>query len=317
MKNYIHTLFLLLACISNNLWAQSRPISADQKALNDNFKMVSPTDQSDISKAFRISGYGVPGAKVEIHVTPVSRGGKGPQFVSVPHGKQNPYKVQSYTATVANDGSWKLPESITVNFNEGATERRIHVFAGQSKDALVSKKPINREIKLKDDLKIVAVEKGSLLSDDKVRNDFYIRTKKFKQGITATSPDLQVLLTNDAPFTLGGFAAVGSKVKVEVFYSGTKEVYTKSASALGVEVYTEKKTSNIKDKKLGEWEINIGDKGNWSIPAIDPYRPKSGDVGTSIRMSNITIYVKAFNGSRQVLSKQLNVSPAPGLPAAF
>lgn len=33
MKNYIRTVFVLLAFISNNVWAQSRPISADQKAL--------------------------------------------------------------------------------------------------------------------------------------------------------------------------------------------------------------------------------------------------------------------------------------------
>jgi hypothetical protein len=165
MKNYIRTVFLLLACISNNVWAQSRPISADQKALNDNFKMTYPTDKTDISKPFGIEGYGVPGAKVEIHITPISQGGKGTQFVSVLHGKQNPYKVQNYTATVASDGSWKLPENITVKFNEGATGRRIHVFAGQSKDGLVSKKPVNREIKLKDD-PVFVVTGGTIKTDN-------------------------------------------------------------------------------------------------------------------------------------------------------
>lgn len=317
MKKNVSTIIILLFLtgIAHIGRAQSRPISAEQKVLNENFKMVSPTDQSDISKPFRISGYGVPGAKVEIHITPVSRGGKGPQFVSVPHGKQNPYKVQNYTATVADDGSWKLPESITVKFNEGATERRIHVFAGQSKDGIVSKKPINREIKLKDDFKIVAVAKGSLLSDDKVRNDFSIKTKMIKTGITAATVNPFKISTGDAAFTLSGFAAVGSKVKVEAYYSGQKVLYKKVTKVLGVPAVTEKETTNIKNKKLGTWEINIGNNGNWSIPSIDPYQPKNGDVGTTLSMSQIIFYVKALNGNKEVVNKQVNVTITPGLPS--
>lgn len=249
MKNYIRTIFLLLACISNNVWAQSRPISADQKALNDNFKVTNPTDKTDISKPFGIEGYGVPDAKVEIHITPISQGGKGTQFVSVLHGKQNPYKVQNYTATVASDGSWKLPENITVKFNEGATGRRIHVFAGQSKDGLVSKKPVNREITLKDNPVFVAT--GGTIKTDNIKITSHVDGDQANGliQIKGTGKPGTVFL-----LSLNAFASVAPKGAI---YDDLR------AKGLDPKNYPRKFFKNHK--------VTIDKNGNWEIPAFQHF----------------------------------------------
>ncbi|WP_018630644.1 hypothetical protein [Niabella aurantiaca] len=286
-----------------------------QKALNENFKMSSPTKNNDLSKPLRIAGYGVPGAKVEIHITPISKGGSS-KPVLVVAGRQSPYDVQNYTATVGNNGSWCLAESVTVKFREGAIQRRVHVFAGQSKDGLVSKKPVNCEIKLKDKkLKVIAVATATLLTDDRVRSDFKVQTITGDMTQSTASP--LGGSTGYEAFTIRGSAAPKSRIKVEAYYSGKKEVYKKSARAVGIKVYEEKETVNIKNKQLGSWDMNIGDDGRWSVPSIDPYQPKSGDAGTTLTMSEIVISIKAYNGNKEVVSKQVKLVALPNLPVFF
>ncbi|WP_090389958.1 hypothetical protein [Niabella drilacis] len=280
-----------------------------QKALNENFKMSSPAENNDLSQPLRIAGYGVPGAKVEIHITPVSKGGSS-KPVLVVAGKQSPYDVQNYTATVGSNGSWLLGEPVAVKFREGATQRRVHVFAGQSKDGLVSKRPVNREIKLEDEkLKVIAVGTVKLLTDDKVRNDFKVFTRT--GGITASSNDVPIVPVSETPFGMQGTAAPGSRVIIDVHYSGTKTEYKKVVKVAGVKTYTEKKVTNIKNKKFGSFEKPVGDDGKWHVLPIDPYEPKNGDVGTELIMSVIVIDFKAMNGNKEVFRKSVTLSVVP------
>ncbi|GAB3023651.1 hypothetical protein GCM10027051_30300 [Niabella terrae] len=280
-------------------------LARKQKDLDDNFKLNAPTERQDLKKRFRISGYGVPGASIEIHITPVSKGGSGkPVFVAA--GKQSPYGVQNYRTTVGSKGSWSLPETVTVKFRDGATGRYVKIVAGQAKDGLKSRKPVRCVIKLADD-KLIAVSTATLLTDDKVRNDFKVYTN-VGNGITASSIDMLSAAVGTAPFKIRGTGTPKSKVFVDVYYSGTKIEYTKLVKVMGVPAQIEKKVTPIKNKKLGRFEKSIGDDGKWQILAIDPYEPKSGDVGTELIMSSIVIHFRAMNGNKEVLKKSVTLS---------
>lgn len=289
----------------------------DQKALNENFKMNSPAENQDLTKPFHIAGYGVPGAKIEIRVMPVSKPGNTGQMavISVPRGQQNPYNIQNYTTTVRDNGSWSLSTAVTVKFYNNATQKRVQIFAGQSKDGMISKNPVTREIKLTDPIKVISVPIG-LLTDDKVQAAFEAYTKN-GNNISASSASTQTIPVGASSFNIQGTAAPKSKTTVEVYYSGTKEVYKKSGSVAGIKVYTEKEVTNIKNKKLAAWEYHIGEDGKWSTPAIDPYQPKSGDIGTTLIMSQIVIYFKAYNGNKEVLNKSVTLMVMPGLNMSF
>jgi len=284
--------------------ASSVLTAGQQKDLNENFKLNSPTVNQDLKKPFRISGYGIPGATVEINITPVSTGGSN-KAVFVTAGKQSPYKVQNYTTQVGSNGTWSLSEVVNVKFRDGATGRRVMLLVGQSKNGLVSKKPIRREIKLPDEKKFVVIN-PQVPTDEKIKNEFKVYTA-VGDGITASTSDNISGVVGTEPFKMKGTAAPKSKLFIEVYYSGTKTEYTKSAKVWGVPVETHKKVTQIKNKKLGTFEKNIGEDGNWQVLAIDPYESKSGDVGTELLMNTITIHFSAMNGDKQVLKKTVTL----------
>lgn len=286
----------------------------DQKAIDENFKLVNPTEKTDISKQFRISGYGVPGAAVEIHITPISVGGEQ-KFLPVPRGQQNPYEVQHYTVTINDKGSWSMSDAVKIAFKDGATQRRVHVFAAQSKKGLKMKKPVLREIKLKDELQFVVIKSG-LLTDEKVKNDFKVLVKSGNH-ITSGSIDMQVAPVGTEPFRMQGMGAPKSKLIIDVSYSGTETVYKKVAKVLGVPAYVEKQEKTVKNKKLGSFEKNIGEDGKWDVLPIDPYVPKTGDVGTTLIMTQLVIHFKVFNGNKEVTRKSVTLSVVPGLNTVF
>lgn len=146
-------LFLLITIlIGNTLLAQDysyrKKLAEKNKELEENLKLSSPNNNIDYTKPFKIAGYGVPGAKIEVVIKTFYNGGDKSKPLLVPKGKQNPYEYQVYFATVDANGSWKLAEPVMVRFRDGATKRKIQIILGQSKGAYKATKPLIKLINI-------------------------------------------------------------------------------------------------------------------------------------------------------------------------
>lgn len=285
----------------------------ENKAIQENFKLLNPTTSTDISKPFRISGYGVLGATVEINVRPVSTGGDDGK-IFIPQGKKNTYAPQVFTTTVNEKGNWALPQSVEVSFNKNATARKVHIIAGQYKGAIKMKKPVALEIKMDNTPTIIG--RVTSISDQKIKDDFRVLTRTGKD-ITAHSPDMQVATVGTAPFKMQGTAPPNTKLIIGVYYSGTKTHYKQVTKVIGIPAVIEKTVTNIKDKKFASFNKPIGENGKWGLLAIDPYEPKDGDVGTELIMHSIVIHYKVFNGTKEVMKKSVTLAVVPNSDFVF
>lgn len=217
-------------------------------SINENFKLNNPGEKTDITRPFKISGYGLPGATVEVHVRPISKGGdSGPVFVA---GGVNTREPQNFTTTVDATGSWSVPKSINVSFKKNATDRRIHVIAGQSKGALKMKKPVLREIKLDNAFKVVS---GTIKAPLKITSH--------QDGDRALGP-IQILGTGQPGLkitvSLYAYASVTEKksawedFKDMLFSPGLNLPYTKS-------------------KFYKTHKVTIDGNGKWYIPQFQHF----------------------------------------------
>lgn len=291
-----------------------RELAEKYKAIQENFKLTNPTVSTDISKPFRISGHGVPGATVEINVRPVSTGGGMDGKIFIPKYKKNTYEPQIFKTTVDEKGNWSLSEKVEVSFPKDAKARRVHIIAGQYKGNIKMKKPITVEIKL--DNSLISVHTASSISAQKVKDDFRVLTKSGKD-ITVNSPDMQVATVGTAPFKMQGRGTPNTRLIIDVYYSGTQTEYKKVSKDAGIPISFEKKVTHIKNKKFASFPKPIGEDGKWGLLAINPYEPKIGNAGTELLMSSIVIHYRVFNGTKEIMKKSVTLAVVPNLNAVF
>lgn len=218
-------------------------------AINENFKLLNPAEKTDISKPFKISGYGLPGATVEVQVRPISKGGdSGPVLVS---GGVNTREPQYFTATVDANGAWSLPKAVSVSFKKNATDRRIHVIAGQYKGALKMQQPLVREIKLDNAFKVVT---GTINTPLKITSH--------KDGDRAVGP-IQIL----------GTGQPGLKIQVSLYaYASVtrkKSDWEKFHNLIITPSTLEK--AQIKQRHYQTYHVTIDQNGKWYIPVFQHF----------------------------------------------
>lgn len=226
------------------------------KSLDENFALKQPTENTDIGKPFYVKGYGVPGAEVEVNISPVYSGGEVVQK-DFKMGIQNPYKTQHFKTTVDASGNWSVKMPINVKFFEGATERRIHIIAGQSKNGQTSKKPAKLEIKL---------DKGIKLTTQKSTFKQPLKITNLQDGQTIPITVENILGTGkpgtEIVVSLYAFASVKEKKSAWDIFSTVVspttpiDLITGKMSEKGVEV---------KEKHYATYNTVIDENGKWYV----------------------------------------------------
>lgn len=256
MNPSIQLILLFVSCtIQLQAYSQSSANKARNEvldrhnAINENFKLLNPTEKTDINQPFKISGYGLAGATVEVHVRPISKGGdSGPAFVA---GGVNTREPQHFTTTVDANGSWSLPKTVRVSFKKNATDRRIHVIAAQSKGALKMKQPVVREIKLDNTFQAAT---GTL--------NTHLKITSHKDGDRALGP-IQIL----------GTGKPGLKIQVSLYaYASVtrkKSDWEKFRNMIVTPLTLEK--AQIKQRHYQTYTVTIDNNGKWYIPMFQHF----------------------------------------------
>ncbi|WP_159076397.1 hypothetical protein [Flagellimonas amoyensis] len=314
MKKII-LILVMLSC--TGLQAQLKTIKMKVEPL-PRPTITSPRADSEISGPFVLVGKAKPGAEVTVNVVPSYKKSSSNKPVLVKSGEKNLYGPQEFKVRADDKGIWQAPLA-EVKFHTGATNREIRVIIGQ-KLGLSTSETEQYVYKVTTEFVMSASVKGTLRpTDDKVREAFSVQLGtapvplKFKAETNTSNPF--PIGTKD--FKISGSGLKGCQITVKATFDGIEETVYETSKFAGVQVQTKKKTKDLKDKDLFAKSFTIGETGQWSVSSIDPMEdngknPNSvGYKKTVMRKINLTVSIN--NGSKEVLVKNIALTPTPGL----